>query len=131
MVYYAIIYKEHAVAQMAEALRYKPEGGGFDSRWAHSGRTIGLGFDPASKRNRYQEYFLGGKGGRCVRLTTLQPSCVDCLEIWEPNMLKNSGPVQACCRIALPLSVYTINCLLDVRNVLFTFIRASCLGFAG
>ena len=24
----------------------------------------------ASNRNEYQEYFLGGKGGRCVRLTT-------------------------------------------------------------
>jgi hypothetical protein len=25
----------------------------------------------------------GGKGGRCVKLTTLPSSCVDCLEIWE------------------------------------------------
>jgi len=24
-----------------------------------------------------------GKGGRCVGLTTLPLSCVDCLEIWE------------------------------------------------
>ena len=24
-----------AVAQLVEALRYKPEGGGFDSRWSH------------------------------------------------------------------------------------------------
>ena len=32
------------------------------------------GFDSASNRNEYQEHFLGGKGGRCVRLTTL-PSC--------------------------------------------------------
>jgi hypothetical protein len=30
-------------------------------------------------RNEYQEYFLGGKGGRCVGLTTLPPSCADCL----------------------------------------------------
>jgi len=28
------------------------------------------GVDPVSNRNEYQEYFLGGKGGRCVRLTT-------------------------------------------------------------
>jgi len=33
------------------------------------------------KRNDYQKYFLGGKGGRCVGLTTLPPSCADCLEI--------------------------------------------------
>jgi len=34
-----------------------------------------------SNRNEYQEYLLGGKGGRCVGLTTLPPSCADCLEI--------------------------------------------------
>jgi hypothetical protein len=27
--------KEHAVAQLFEALRYKPEGRGFDIRWCH------------------------------------------------------------------------------------------------
>ena len=27
--------KGHAVAQLVEALRYKPEGRGFDSRWCH------------------------------------------------------------------------------------------------
>ena len=30
----------------------------------------GPGVDSASNRNEYQEYFLGGKGGRCLRLTT-------------------------------------------------------------
>jgi hypothetical protein len=29
--------------------------------------------------------FPGGKGGRCVGLTTLPPSCADYLEIWEPQ----------------------------------------------
>jgi len=38
-----------------------------------------------SNRNEYQEYFLGGKGGRCIGLTTLPPSYADCLEIWEPE----------------------------------------------
>ena len=42
----------HAVAQLVETLRYKPEGRGFDSRWCHwiffhwhnpSGRTMALG----------------------------------------------------------------------------------------
>ena len=35
----------------------------------------GPGVDSASNRNEYQEYFLWGKGGRCVRLTTLPSSC--------------------------------------------------------
>ena len=30
----------------------------------------GPGVDSASNRNEHQEHFLGGKGGRCVRLTT-------------------------------------------------------------
>jgi len=49
-----------------------------------SGCTMALGLT-ASNRNEYQEYFLGRKGGRCVGLTTLPPSCADCLEIWEPQ----------------------------------------------
>src|SRR5215510_10992122 len=41
-----------------------------------------------------------GKGGRYVRLTTLPPSCADCLEIWEPQP---PGTLRACQGIALPL----------------------------
>ena len=37
-----------------------------------------------------------GKGGRCVGLTTLPPSCVDCLEIWEPQP---PGTLRACPRL--------------------------------
>jgi hypothetical protein len=79
-------------------LRYKPEGRGFESRWCNwnfSLTSFGpyhvLGFNSASNRNEYQEYFLSGKGGRCVVLITLPPSCADCLEIWEsypPETLK-------------------------------------------
>jgi hypothetical protein len=32
-------------------------------------------------RNEYQDYYLVDKGGRCLRLTTLPPSCFECLEI--------------------------------------------------
>jgi hypothetical protein len=53
------------VAQLVEALRYKPEGRGLDSRRCHrhnpSGRTTALGVDSASNRNESQEYFLGVK----------------------------------------------------------------------
>ena len=37
-------------------------------------------------------YCLGGKGVRCEGLTTLPPSCADCLEIWE---LQLSGTLRA------------------------------------
>jgi hypothetical protein len=37
--------------------------------------------------------FPGNKGGRCVELTTLPPSCADCLEIWEPQ---TPGTLRAC-----------------------------------
>jgi len=45
--------------------------------------------DSASNRNEYQEYFVGGRGGRCVGLTTLPPSYADCLEICEPQTPRN------------------------------------------
>jgi len=35
----------------------------------------------------------GGKGGRCVGLRTLLPSCADCFEIWEPQL---PGKLWAC-----------------------------------
>jgi hypothetical protein len=31
----ASLWLMHAVTQLVEALRYKPEGRGFDSRWCH------------------------------------------------------------------------------------------------
>jgi hypothetical protein len=67
----------HAVAQLVEALCYKPEGGGFDSRWGHWNffqiiwsfqLYYGPGDDIASNRNQYQA------GGRHVRLTTWPPT---------------------------------------------------------
>ena len=45
--------------------------------------SVCLGVDSASK-NEYQD-IPGGKGGRCVGLTTLPPSCAECLVIWEPQ----------------------------------------------
>jgi hypothetical protein len=50
------------------------------------------GVDSSSNRNKYQEYFVGSKGGQCVGLTTLPPSCADLLEVWNPQGL--SRPVQ-------------------------------------
>ena len=69
----------HAVAQLVEALCYKPKGAGFDSRWCHLNfslishpAALWPGVGSACNRNKYQVYFLGDrgcKGGRCVGVT--------------------------------------------------------------
>jgi hypothetical protein len=59
----------HALAQLVEALRYKLECRGFDSRWCSLDLPLtksfrphyGLGIDSASNTNEYREYFLGLK----------------------------------------------------------------------
>ena len=48
-----------------------------------SGRTMVLGLtQPLTEMSTRN--ISWGKGGRCLGLTTLPPSCADCLEIWEP-----------------------------------------------
>ena len=46
-----------------------------------SGRTMALGSTQSLNRNDYQGTFLRGKGGRFIGMTTLPPSCADCLTI--------------------------------------------------
>ena len=62
----------------------------------------GPGIDSTSNRNEYQEYFLGVKSGRCVRLTTLPPSCAVVTKSGNLNFLEPSGLVQACNGTDLP-----------------------------
>jgi len=80
------------------ALRYKLEGLVFHSRWDHgifhwlniSGRTMVLGSTQPLRQ------VSTSKGGRCVALTTLLPSCADYIEIlkasayWSPKDLSRS-----------------------------------------
>jgi len=75
---------------VVKALRYKPAGRGFDSRWCH------WNFSVTSFRSH--GVFPGDKGGRCVRLTTLPPSCAVVMKYGEINFLEPSGPLQACKR---------------------------------
>ena len=56
--------------------------------------TLGVG--SASNRNENQVYFLWGKGGRYVRLTTLPPSCTVVMKSGNLNFLEPSGSLQAC-----------------------------------
>ena len=62
----------------------------------------GPGVDSAFNRNDYQEYFHGCKGGRCVRLTTLPPSCAVVMKSRNRNFQEPSGPLQGCNGTALP-----------------------------
>ena len=57
------------------------------------------GVDSASKIE-YQD-IPGGKSGRCVRVTTLPPSCAECLVIWSLNRPEPSGPHRPVIGIAL------------------------------
>jgi hypothetical protein len=54
----------------------------------------GPGVDSVSS-NEYQRYFPGSKGGQCVGLANLPPSCADYLEIGE---LQTPGAFMACNR---------------------------------
>jgi hypothetical protein len=83
------------VAQSVEALRYKPEG-------------RGPGVDSACNRNEYREYFLGGKGGRCVGLQPYHFHVPTVLKSGSLKLLEPSGSVQACNGIALPFT-FTYN----------------------
>jgi len=82
----------------------------------------GPGVDSASNRNEYQEYFLGGKGGRCLRLTTLPPSCAVVTYSGSLNFLEPSGPLQACNGTDLPLLL-----VITVSALSFTFFPLFCL----
>ena len=92
----------YAVAQLVEALRYKSEGSGFDSPKMLLEFFIDiilpatlwpLGSTQPLTEMSTGNISWGGKGGRCVGLTTLPPSCADCLEIWEPQL---PGTLRVC-----------------------------------
>ena len=49
-----------------------------------------------------------GKGSRCVRLTTLPPSCVVVMKSGNLYFLEPSGPLQACNGTALSSFIYNV-----------------------
>ena len=47
-----------------------------------------------------------GKGGRCLRLTNLPPSCAFVMKCGKLNFLEPSGPLQVCNGTDLPLPLH-------------------------
>ena len=103
------------VAQLVKALRYKPEGRGFDSRWCHSEIFIDIILPPSlialgstqrlteiSTRNiSWGVKAAGAQGWQPYHLHVLAV-----LKSGRLNLLEPSGPDQACNGIALHLPYY-------------------------
>ena len=89
-----------------------------------SGRTMALRSTPPLTEMSTRNTSWGSKGGRCVGLTTLPPSCADCLEIWKPQPPGPSGPVQGLLDLHLLASCFqkqksVISVLIKENNCLF------------
>ena len=72
-------------------------------------QILPAGVDSASNKSEFQEYFLVGKGGRCLGLTTSSPSYADCLEILGASTSWNqSGPIQEIFTLTFCVSVMCV-----------------------
>jgi hypothetical protein len=88
------------VAQVVEALCYKPEGRGFSTQWCQWNFSLtkfpcphyGPQVNSASNRIEFQEYFLEDKGCWCWRPYHLHVLIV--LKFGVLGLLEPSGPVQ-------------------------------------
>jgi len=88
----------YIMAQLVGALCYKLEGCGFNSQWGHWDFSLtylfqlhcGSGVDSALTAMSTRNFFWG-KGGQCIELITLPPSCTICFEsqgastFWSPK----------------------------------------------
>jgi hypothetical protein len=99
----------HAVMLAVEALRYRPEGCGFDGvigifNWHNpSGRTKALSSTQPLTEMSTRNICWVRRADKLIAL------CADCHEIWE---LQNPGAFRVCTGIALPFTV--LNRIVDI-----------------
>jgi hypothetical protein len=102
-----------------------------------AGRTMALG-STQPLTGMSTRCISWGKGGRCVRLTTLLPSCAVVMKSGNLNCLEPSGPLQACNETALPylpLSIYSENPTFGLDSLtatcMFVTTNDTCVSKAG
>jgi len=120
------------VSTVVKVMCYNSEGRWFDPSWCHleffvdikSFRShYGPGVDSASNRNEYQEYLLGGKSGRCVRLTTYHHPVplsrnLGTLTFWNP--LGHSEPVMSLIYLYLYLFLLDICLTVNILKCVYS-----------
>ena len=101
----------HAVAQLVQAMRYKPECRGFDFRFCRWNFPLPQSFQPhyislgstqplTEVSTRYITWGVKAAGRRADRSYYLHVSIV--LDSARLKLLEPSGPVQACNGVVLP-----------------------------
>ena len=116
---------------VVKVLCYKSEDHWYDPRWCHwnfsltynpSDRTMALSsIQPLTEMSTRS--ISWGKSGRCVRLTTLPPTCAVVTKSGNLNFLEHSGQLQACNGTALlfcdlHFATLTAVSFYSLRNVL-------------
>ena len=102
---------------VVKVLCYKSEGRWFDPSWCqwnfHWHKILLIALWSWGRFILEQKWvpgvFHGGKGGRCVRLTNLPPSCAVVIKSGNLNFLEPSGPLHASNVTALPFAEWVCN----------------------